>query len=118
MVNSYYGMSQIEREMYSSGKSFLGLYMEYVITCINEGMSKQRIVELLHARQVGFSDKDIAGTQNRVNALFNIIYYENVVKALNIVLDMKTERVKGAKKKATETLDKIYSGELKLPKLA
>ena len=117
MVNNYYGMRQIEREMQSSGKAFLGLYMEYVITCINEGMSKHSIVELLYAHQVGFSDKNIERTQRRVDALFYIIYYDNVVKALNIVLDMKTERVNGAKKKATETLDKILSGELKLPKL-
>ena len=108
---------QIDRDISTAGKSFLGLYMEYVLTLIEEGFNQHDIIDKLHSIQVGFRDKDREGTRVRVNALFRIVQAEKVLYSLQAVLDSPKKLSKGAKDKARETIDKINSGEIELPNL-
>jgi len=109
--------SQLERRINNAGKSFIGLHMSNVLSMISDGYSKDAIIEKLYKNQVGFIDKGIRGTQTRVSSLFHIIKEENVVNALQIVIDSPVPLRNGAKERARETIEMIDSGEIKLPKL-
>lgn len=110
-------ISQLERTVNSAGKAFIGLHTLDVLSKINDDVPKIKIIENLFNHQEGFHDITIHGTQVRVNSLVRIIKEEKVVEALQLVLDSNMAVNMFAKNKARATIDMIFSGEIKIPKL-
>lgn len=113
-------IDKINDDIKSAGQSFLGLYLEDIIRRFSElqdSALKNKIIDEYYTKQYGFSDKHEGGTRTRVNAAIRIIRADKVVYALNLIDGSDPRVVPEAVDNAKETLRKIQTGELILPKL-
>lgn len=120
MKSKYRDLDKIRDDVRSAGQSFIGFYMEDLILRITElenNDSKKQLIEEYYNNQVVTKDSKISGTATRVNSVIRIICAEQVVYALELIdgTDSRVSKVSVAK--AKNTLLKIKTGELILPKL-
>ena len=117
MKRKYRNNKQINNAIKSAGKTFLGYQTENVLRSIENGSSMNSIIEELYKNQFGFTDAEIIGTSKRVKALFRIIQADSVIYALSQIDRITFQKFPQSLTRAKETIEKINSGELKLPHL-
>ena len=108
---------KINQDIDNAGKTFIGLYMEHILIQINDGFTKNDIVDRLYKNQVGFYDKGNDGTNTRVLAIYRIIKADKVIYALRQIVNSNYTISKQVKVRAEETIHKIEKGSLRLPNL-
>lgn len=112
--------SKILDDIKSSGKNYLGLYMEDILLHTHEledKILKNKLIERHYEEQKGFSDKSSSGTRTRVNSLIRIIQANKVIYALELINESDSRITDVAIKKAKDTIKRINFGEIKLPTL-
>lgn len=113
-------IAKIEDDVKSAGQSFIGLRMEDLLLRLPEledKLTKNKLIEEYYENQVGTRDKAIGGTRTRVNSAIRIIKADRVLYVLSLIdgSDSRVlpEAVFGAKK----LINRIKTGEVKLPVL-
>jgi len=113
-------IAQIKGDIKSAGQSFLGMKMADLLTRVKElddRSLKNKLIEEYYLNQTEYKDTNIAGTRTRVNSAMRIIRAEKVIFALEQIDGSNPLVSPKAVAKAKETINKIKSGELKLPEL-
>lgn len=113
-------VQKIKDDVKSAGQTFLGMRMADLLCRISELDDKELKKDLIqeyYENQIGTYDKEFAGTRIRVNAAVRIIRGDNVVYALSLIDGSDPRVLPEAVDKAKETIRKIVSGEIQLPKL-
>lgn len=112
--------NKILDDIKSSGKNYLAIHMEDILSHIDildDRLLKAKLVESHYKSQRYFSDKNIGNTRTRVNSLIRIIQADKVIYALEQVKSSNSMVKEEAIEAANETIRKINSGEIKLPRL-
>lgn len=117
MRKMYRNNIQTESDVSIAGKAFICFNTEQLLQMIDDGLSRNNMIKNLYLTQEGFYDKNIDGTKARVNALLRIIRSDNLLYALNHIIESPFSLRVGAKDKAKDIIEKLHNGEIKLPKL-
>lgn len=113
-------IQKIEDDVKSAGKTFLGMRMGDLLCRIPELDDKERKKDLIqeyYENQIGTYDKDFSGTRTRVNAAARIIRGDKVIYVLSLIDGSDPRVLPEAVGRAKDTISKIESGEIPLPKL-
>ncbi|TSI10769.1 hypothetical protein [Lysinibacillus sp. BW-2-10] len=105
--------SKIDRAIRSAGKSFLAYNLGELLNRIdelNDKNRKKKVIESLYLNQQGFYDKDISGTNIRVNTALKIISSNKVEDVLYLLLYESEKLDDEAKSKVEQTIKEIKSG--------
>ena len=111
---------KIKDDIKSAGQSFLGMRMADLLNRISEledNILKKDLIQEYYENQIGTFDKKIDGTRIRVNAAARIIRADKVIYALSVIDGSDSRVLQEAVIKAKDTISKIKSGEIPLPKL-
>lgn len=112
--------TKIEDDIRSAGQTFLGLRLSDMLGRIEElddRNLKSKLIEEYFENQLGTYDKNIGGTRTRVNSAIRIIKSEKVLYALGLIDGSSIRVLPEAVAKANDTIRKIESGEIQLPRL-
>lgn len=113
-------IQKIEDDVKSAGQTFLGMRMGDLLCRIPELDDKERKKDLIqeyYENQIDTYDKDFSGTRIRVNAAARIIRGDKVIYALSLIDGSDPRVLPEAVGRAKDTISKIESGEIPLPKL-
>ncbi len=119
MKYRYAGENKIDRYIRSAGKTFLAVRLEDLISRAEELDDSRlfgKLIEEYYKNQIGTFDREITGTATRVRAARYILAADQTVFVLESI--QKSNLSQDIRKKAEMTLEKIRSGELKLPQLS
>lgn len=113
-------IAKIEDDVKSAGQSFIGLRMEDLLLRLPEledKLTKNKLIEEYYENQVGTRDKAIGGTRTRVNSVIRIIKADKVLYALSLIDGSDSRVLPEAVFGAKRLINRIKTGEVKLPVL-
>ncbi len=111
---------KIKCDIKSAGQSFLGIHIADLLNRtleLDDKELKKVLIQEYYDNQIGTFDKEISGTQTRVNAVSRIIRADKVIYALSMIDGSDSRVLQEAVIKAQDTLLKIKSGQIQLPVL-